>query len=111
MLPDADSRKESQHKENFHVSLAMSLLILLLSAVYSPDVGYWNMTADTQNYGYISSFAAYAKHDLIHGKPAGYSRKTVLSVLEPYERDSEEQAPEEYPNLIVIMNEDVFRSS
>ena len=92
-------------QRNFHVSLAMSLLILILSAVYSPDVGYWNMTADTQNYGYISSFAAYAKHDLIHGKPAGYSRKTVLSVLEPYERDSEEQAPEEYPNLIVIMNE------
>ena len=98
-----DRKKATQR--NFHVSLAMSLLILLISITYSPAVGYWNMTADTQNYGYISSFLAYAKHDLIHNKPAEYSRKTVLSILETYEKDSEKQIPEEYPNLIVIMNE------
>ncbi len=84
------------------ISLTMSCCILGAGVVYSPDVSYWNMVNDTQNFGYISSFVAYAKHDLAPRKPAGYSQEQILDILKGYE---DGRPSSEYPNIIVIMNE------
>ena len=97
--------RKTVKRSGFLVSLSLSCLILLMGTLYTPPVSYWNMVATTQSYGYISSFVAYAKHDMIHRKPAGYSRENVFNVLEQYEFKQENQVTEEYPNIIVIMNE------
>lgn len=103
--------RKTVKRSGFLVSLSLSCLILLMGILYTPPVSYWNMVATTQSYGYISSFIAYAKHDMIHRKPAGYSRENVFNVLEQYEFKQENQMTEEYPNIIVIMNEylQIFR--
>ena len=97
--------RKTVKRSSFFVSLSLSCLILLMGILYTPPVSYWNMVATTQSYGYVNSFVAYAKHDMIHRKPAGYSRETVFNVLEQYEFKQENQMTEEYPNIIVIMNE------
>lgn len=97
--------KESQ-RDKKQVQSEVVLCLLLFTGIFlnKPGVSYWNMKATSQQYGYLNSFVEYARRELSHSQPDGYSLTKVENILNRY--DSTVVADEDKsPNIIVIMNE------
>ncbi len=97
------NRKDSRRWQQAAVVGAFGIFVIL--AEYTPDVGYWNITADTQNVGYLNAFVAYARRDMKLDKPIGYTTKKVEEMLAAYKKSGTSRAEQVTPNIIVLMNE------
>lgn len=89
-------------KKVMQSEIVVCALLFVCISIHNVDVSYWNMKASSQQYGYINAFVEYARRELKHPKPGGYSLTKVENILSRYESEKEES---KNPNIIVIMNE------
>lgn len=70
---------------------------------YTPDVSYWDSVGTTQELGYLCSFYAYARRDLVIDKPDAYSRSAAIEILDRYDSETVDTADD--IDIIVVMDE------
>ena len=80
--------------------------ILLISIIYPriPRISYWNISENTSQYGYLSSFVGYIKYANKAQKPEGYQKSSVEDIFAVLNVDEEKEVTQA-PNIIVIMDE------
>lgn len=97
--------REKSNRKELYALIILGILIVITGIAYSPALNYWDMEVCVKENGYINTFVAYAKNDFFHDKPEEYSIFEVKNILENYSVEQKGETAEEYPNIIVIMNE------
>ena len=82
----------------------VGVIAICIPDYFTKDVELWNLNAAYANSGAGITLVRMAK-DLKINKPRKYSSKEAKKIISEYQDDTEQAETEDFPNVVVIMNE------